>query len=93
MVEELLESQQIFYLSQRKDLSHKTIPERLSMTEACSKLRISGVRFTKLTELQIKVGSISFYPSTGISCVDGQRGYKRKGLDFFLELLRSKGLS
>jgi hypothetical protein len=68
------------------------IPERLSMVEAIKRLQNLGINFEQFTGLQLKVGPISYYPSTGTICPDGGRGFKRKGFDFFLELLRSRGL-
>jgi hypothetical protein len=65
--------------------------ENMSMHQACKRLHDLDVNFTQLTGLQLKVNDTSFYPSTGSVVIDGQKKFRRKGLDFFLEVLRTRG--
>ena len=66
---------------------------RLKTQEAALKLRTLGVEYDVHNHgNHIKAGHVNYYPSTGSVMLDGQRKFKRKGLDFFIEVLRSAGL-
>ena len=77
--------------SQDVDLDFK-LPESLSMAEVSQRLRELRINFTKPTNLQIKVGFVSYYPTTGSVVADGNKKFSRKGFDSFLEVLRSQKL-
>ena len=51
-------------------------------------LQKRGYRVIRYTEYQLKVGAISYFPSTGTIVIDPRHKHSEKGFDAFLGLLK-----
>lgn len=61
------------------------------MHAAIEALDADGVRFSRLTQYQLKVGDFSFYPGTGSIFRDGDgNAWEQRGLNAFISHLREK---
>jgi hypothetical protein len=57
-----------------------------------AELRGLGYRVLRYTEYQLKIGPVSYYPTTGRIMIDPAIKHPEKGFDALLELLeRSRG--
>lgn len=61
------------------------------MKEAIFRLRELKGNFTQMSGLHIKVGLINYWPSPVTICIDRNKGFRKNGFDFLMEVLRSKG--
>ena len=60
-----------------------------AMATAEAWLRRAGVRFTRKTNFQVKIGRVNFYPVRGTIFVDGEPGQRReRGLAALADVLR-----
>lgn len=61
------------------------------MREAIEALNADGVRFSRPTQYQLKIGDLSFYPGTGSIFRDGEgKGWEQHGLGALISHLREK---
>jgi hypothetical protein len=58
--------------------------DTLAMNAAIEALEARGVEFFRPHGLQLKIGSINFYPDTGTIMVDGGKKLQERGLEAFL---------
>jgi hypothetical protein len=64
-----------------------------AMAAAEAWLRRAGVRFTRKTTFQLKIGRVNFYPVRGSIFVDGEPGQRaERGLNALENVLRQFGL-
>lgn len=64
-----------------------------AMAEAEAWLRRAGIRFTRKTTFQLKIGCVNFYPVRGTIFVDGDPGQRpARGLAALAEVLREFNL-
>ena len=61
------------------------------MRDAIEALNAEGVRFSRPTQYQLKVGDINFYPGTGRIFRDGEdKAWEQQGLSALISYLREK---
>ncbi len=64
-----------------------------AMAAAEAWLRRAGIRFTRKTNFQVKIGRVNFYPVRGTIFVDGEPGQRReRGLAGLESVLREFNL-
>lgn len=64
--------------------------DEAKMLQAINALHDAGVRFTRPTKYQLKIGDQSFYPNKGTIFRDGDsKGLEERDLDAFMSLLVS----
>ena len=61
------------------------------MRDAIAALDADGVRFSRPTQYQLKIGDLSFYPGTGRIFRDGEdKAWQQQGLSVLISYLREK---
>ncbi|CAK0780319.1 hypothetical protein CCP3SC15_730006 [Gammaproteobacteria bacterium] len=69
------------------------LPMKHTVQEAIKQLQARGIQFDVLNnDAQIKIGHVNYYPTRGSVSIDGQRKFKRTGLNFLIEVLQAEGL-
>jgi hypothetical protein len=61
---------------------------RIAMDEATKRLKEEGIRFEQKSAYHLKIGSLNFWPNTGVIFRDGGKNSDKNGLDGFIELVR-----
>jgi hypothetical protein len=61
---------------------------RIAMDEATKRLKEEGIHFEQKSAYHLKIGSLNFWPNTGVIFRDGGRNSDKNGLDGFIELVR-----
>ncbi len=74
--------------------AYPALSNKEAVDHAIGALQQAGVRFTKKTAFQIKIGPFNYYPVKGTIYRDGEtEARETRGLDAFMNLLRKSGLA
>jgi hypothetical protein len=78
--------QPIWRLAVANHPHRKLTPDGLKMKEAIAWCLASGVRFRRCSQHQIKMGQVSFWPTTGKIVLDGGYVHPHTGLEVFQQI-------